>query len=118
MSPVPPPLPAEIENAIGAHAAAWRDHALELGERNARAKNDAYNFLVDAIQKDRKELRQKYYNAFIAWRDLRGQMQRFIAFIGEGHVAFPKTLSELSEAVALFEAAEEDVGRPAAPESP
>ncbi len=34
--------------------------------------------------------------------------QDFVAFVGEGHVKFPRNLSELSEAVDFFVAAEED----------
>lgn len=35
-------------------------------------------------------------------------LQQFITFVGEGHVDFPCTLTELSEAVTLFECALED----------
>ena len=35
-------------------------------------------------------------------------LQQFVAYVGEGHVAFPRNLTELADAVALFKCAEED----------
>lgn len=35
-------------------------------------------------------------------------LQKFVAYVGEGHVEFPHSISELREVIELFECAEED----------